>query len=65
MDIATENMKTRLTVGKTTPMDQMHKTLGVRKNNLKRDGWLGRLDGMEDLIDKVDQEALAPLGALL
>jgi len=65
VDLACEDMKTRNTTGQTTQRDEMHKSLGIRKNNLRRDGWLSRLDSMEFMLDEIDQEALAPLGALL
>jgi hypothetical protein len=63
VDLATEDMKSRLTTGKAK--GKLHDHLGINRQNVKRDGWAARLEAMEDLIDQVDREALRPLMKLL
>lgn len=65
LNFACEDMKSRVTKGIGTPRGELYSLLGVGKNNIKRDGWLHRLDVMERMIDEVDRDALIPLAELL
>lgn len=63
--IATEEMRSLLNTQQRQKNLKLHDALGVSRQNLKRDGWTRRLDAMEQMIDQLDQDALAPLVALL
>lgn len=52
-------------VGHALTHTELANKLEVKKQNLKRDGWLYRMNEMGQLLDKVDQDALQPLAVLL